>query len=681
MKPRAVLVLILIAVASAIPRPAVSQGLAERVKEFQLKNGMQFIVVERPAAPVFFAAIAFNVGSADEAYGATGISHFLEHMMFKGTRKIGTTSYDREKQYLEEEDRLATSIADKRREIGPWRTEIFDGFARELMASLSEETRQAIGSDKRKELEALVELLEAGQRLPPEADRYPTLLEEGGVGYLDKYTQAKQDELKLARVQEKHKDYIVEEEFWDIYTREGGRMLNAFTSTDITAYIVYLPSNRLELWMAVEADRLAAPVFREAYQERDVVTEEIRLGQNDPEEALWDALMAAAFQASPYGRPIAGWMSDVRELSRADLEAHYRRHYAPNNAVAILVGDLDAARVERLARAYFGGIPAQPALPPLVTREPEQMGERRVTVEHTANPQVLIGYHVPAAPHPDYYSVQVLVAVLGDGRTSRLYEIYEKMQLTAEPPAVYTGPGDKMDNLLIIEAKPRAPHTADEVERAVYAKLDEIGSVPPTDHEIQRVRNKIDADMVRTLGSNAGIAFSLGFAATVRGDWRAYLADNERVKQVTAGDVSSVAAKYLVGSNRTVATLVGPEPEGGRPVAGAVEDQAQPPPKAEKDREQPPAKAKEDRPKPPARAKAEPPRESPREPPKESQAQPAEPIDLEAVVGYVRTLSETEQREIFERMQQMDPEERKQLVRQLHERMKAAGEMEARDGK
>jgi predicted Zn-dependent peptidase len=596
------------------------QTLEDKVREFQLRNGMRFLVVERPVAPVFFAAIAFDVGSINEIEGKTGISHFLEHMMFKGTKKIGTKSYDRERKYLEEEDRLAASIAARRREIGAWRLAIFDDFARTLVSSLPEDVKESIGSDRAKETEALVAMLETRQEVPGEAARYPALLEDGGTDYFGKYIDSKKQQIKLRQVQDRHKELIIEEEFWDIYQTEGGRMLNAFTANDVTAYIVYLPSNRLELWMAVESDRLKNPVFREAYQERDVVAEELRLGQNDPNEMLWDAFNAAAFQASPYRRPIVGWMSDLESTTRADLEDHFRRYYAPNNAVAILVGDVDAGTVERMARAYFGDIPAQAPIPPLITREPEQKGERRVTVEHESNPRVIIGYHIPAAPHPDYYPIQALIAVLGQGRTSRLYKIYEDLQLTSEPAEVSSGPGDKLDNLLMIQATPRYPHTAREVEDAIYAEIEAIKGRPPTDYELERIRNKTDAEMVRTLGSNMGIAFNLGFHEVIRGDWRSYLTDHEMVKQVTPDQVSYVAGKYLTLENRTVATLVKIEAAGEEGAHGA-----------------------------------------------------AEGVDMQAVIDFVKTLPEAEQRRIFARVQTMSPEERKVLLKELAERMKASG--------
>jgi predicted Zn-dependent peptidase len=472
--------------------------------------------------------------------------------------------------------RLAASAATARREIGAWRLEIFDDFARNTASSLPEETKTEIGSDKIKESEAVLEILAARKELPEKAGRYPALLEENGIDYYAKFLDSKRLELELARVQEEHRSLIVKEELWDIYLREGGRMLNAFTANDLTAYIVALPSNKLELWMSVEADRLKNPVFREAYQERDVVAEERRLDENDPDETLWDAFQAAAFQASPYRRSILGWMSDIQNVTRQDLAAHFRRYYAPNNAVAILVGDLDARAVEKMAAEYFGRIPAQAPIQRLVTEEPRQQGERRVAVEHTANPKVMIGYHIPAAPHPDNYPIQALMAVLGQGRTSRLFKIYQELELTSRPLEVYTGPGDKLDNLFIIEAVPRHPHTAEEVEAAIYAEIETLKNEPPTEYELQRMRNKIDAAMVRTLGSNTGIAFNVGLYEVTRGDWRSYLTDQERVKQVKPEDVSYVAREYFAPRNRTVATLV--KAEDGTPggaEAGSEDKEAQ----------------------------------------------------------------------------------------------------------
>lgn len=587
---------------------AIGQTLEDKVSEFTLDNGMKFIVVERHVAPVFFAAILFEAGSINEWDGVTGISHLLEHMMFKGTKTMSTVSYAKEKRYLEKEDDIAASIGRLRQDIGRWRLEVLDDFSRTVISTLDDETRQAIGSDRAKELAALISILESGDRTPPGAEQNPTLLEDKGVNYLERYIDLKRNQLELERVMAAHRELIISEELWDTYVQNGGRMVNAFTINDLTAYFVSLPANRLELWMMLESDRMKEPVFREFYSERDVVAEEKRLDENDPEEALWDALMATAFEASPYRRPILGWMSDIQSITRQDLASYFTRFYAPNNAVAILVGDLDVERTRKLANRYFGGIRRQDPPDPVRTIEPEQKGERRVTIEFPSNPQVAIAYHVPVAPHPDSYAIRVLISILGEGRTSRLYKkIYDHLELTSRPPLVSAEPGAKLDNLLVIRAVPRHPHTTEEVEQAIYAEIEALKYDPPTAREVVRVRNRMDADMVRTLGNNVGTGFRLGVSAVVRGDWRAYLEDHERTKKVRSEQISNVVKKYLTPQNRTVATLVMAE---------------------EKDRE-------------------------------------GEGIDKMAFINWMRSLPNEEREALVARFRSMDKEERQEYVREL----------------
>jgi len=550
-----------------VPAVTQAQDLEAMVSEFTLDNGMEFIVVERPVAPVFFGAVVFKVGALNEWDGVTGISHLLEHMMFKGTEVVGTKSYSKEKKYLEREDELAIAMSGLRLQIGNWRFEIFEDFSRDLVSQLDDETKEEIGSDKAKELAALLALLDVAAHVPPEADLYPNLMQDRKTDYMGLYLEYKHNELALEEVIVEHRDLIVSEELWDAYLQNGARMVNAFTSNDVTAYIAYLPANRLELWMMMESDRMKKPVFREYYSERNVVAEERRLGENDPEEQVYDALMRTAFQASPYGRSVIGWMSDIQSITRQELADYQRLFYAPNNAVVFLVGDLDPASVEKMAARYFGRIPSQPTPPPMETIEPEQMGERRAVIEFPSSPEVMIGYHVPTRPHPDAYALDVLEAVLGQGRTSRFFKnIYEEQGLTSESPYVSREPGMKLDNL--------------------------------------------------SLGSNFGLAFSLGMSVMFRGDWRAYMEDIEKVKMVEPEDVSRVAAKYLVPRNRSVVTLV------------KVEE----------------AEAEGDEP---------------------------EGIDMKALMQWVQTLPAEEQMELYQRFQSMNEQERMELGKQLMERMNA----------
>lgn len=595
---------------------AQAQTLEEKVQEFTLENGMTFLVIERHEAPVFFGAIAFRVGSVDERPGIYGVSHLLEHMLFKGTQTVGTTDYKKEREFIEREDALAGEAKRIALAIEPWRLEYLDGLATGIVASLSDEDREAMGTDKALEFELLIEQMKA-QGPPAELAAIPGLITERGTDYFDLYLSLKKTQMDLYDVMARHRDVIVKDEFADIYSVNGERMLNAGTSNDATYYIVSLPSNRLELWMLMESDRLANPVFREYYSERDVVMEERRMGENSPDDVMYETFMATAFDASAYGNPIIGWMSDLPYITRGDLESYYRRHYGPNGAVAMLAGDVRYDDVRKLAQKYFGPLKKAPETPPVVTADAPQRGERRVVLKMDAKPSLIIGYHVPKAPHPDSYALEMLSSVLAGGRTSRLYKnVHEAQGLTREAPDVWTGPGSRLDPLLSISADPKEPHTLEEVEAALYAELDRIASEPPSMKELERVWNQREAELVRALGSNIGLAFSIGGAEVVRGDWRTVLTDLEQLKAVTPADVSRVAAEYLTEKNRTVVWRVEDAS------AGDGEAEGEP--------------------------------------------------DIAALMEWVRTLPTDEQRELMTQFQSLDDAGREALVMALFERMKAA---------
>jgi predicted Zn-dependent peptidase len=536
--------------------PAYAQTLEDRVKGFTLKNGMQFLVVERHEAPVVMCALAFDVGSANDWPSMSGVSHLLEHMMFKGTRQIGTTNYTKEIPYIRKTDELGERTIALRKEIGEWRIKQFRDFKRNVIAGFTDEEKERIGTDRYRQNKLLVEKIRAMEHrgeFPDSLTSTPYLLEDGGKSFLDLYLEYLLAWGEIGRLLDEQRQYIVKDEFSETYTKNGADFWNAFTSYDYTMYYVYLPANRLELWMTMESDRMANPVFREFWPERDVVMEERRLGENDPDDVLREAFFSVAFSANPYQRPVVGWMSDILAIDRKQLTAYHRVYYAPNNAVAAIVGDVDHRTVKRMAERYFASIPAQTPPPPVETREPEQTGERRVVVEHTANPQLMIGFHKPTYPHPDDITFQVLGGILSRGRTSRFYrEIYEKKKLTADPPWTYSGPGSRYDNLFIIGAEPRHPHTLEEVEAAIYEEIERLKREPVAERELERIKNQEEARLIQRMGSNIAMAFQLAYAHTVLGDYRAIRDRVERIKKVTPDDIMAAAKRYLTERNRTV---------------------------------------------------------------------------------------------------------------------------------
>lgn len=463
------------------------------VRRFVLPNGLTVLFLPRPQAPVFTGYLLARVGSVNEWPGITGGSHFLEHMMFKGTRRFGTLDHEAEKPVLDRIDRLASEM---RREQALLRTAY-------------------------------------GQGNP---QRVATLRSQ------------------IADLEKGLKRLAVSDELWGIYQRHGGTSLNASTGWDSTQYYVQLPVNRFRLWALLESDRLTSPVFREFYSERDVVREERRLRtETSPMGMLFEQFMATLHDGSPYGNPVVGWPSDLETISREYLLAYFGHYYAPSNLVAVVIGDLDEAEVRQGMAETFGRIPRRPDPRPVFTRDIPPVGERRVEVVHPARPQVLIGYPGPAPGHPDQYALQVLSGILSMGRTSRLHLNPVQTGLAQEASAdVYMR---ALDNLFVGHVVPQAPHAPARVEAAFEAEIRRLAEAPPEAWEMEKVRKNLEADFVRSLDFPLGLAGALARAEAFRGTWRNF-DERARYLAVTGTDVQRVAREYLTRERRTVATLV-----------------------------------------------------------------------------------------------------------------------------
>lgn len=483
-----------------LSQAALAAGLADRVIEHRLANGLTLLMVERHQSPIVSVNITFGVGGIDERTGMTGIAHLYEHMAFKGTRAIGTKDYQQERPLLDELDRLNEQIERLQQDVA--------------------EAPQASSSPKAQELERLRQSFQSVQ-------------DRAGV-------------------------WVVGNEMSLLYQRHGAVGLNASTGKDVTRYTVSLPSNRLTLWAAIESDRMANPVLREFYKERAVVMEERRLRTDDsPSGLLYEAFTAAAFQAHPYGFPTIGWASDIQAFTPATTEQFFRTYYGPGNAVIAVVGDINPKEVVNLVTRHFEGLPTAPPPPRVVTVEPSQRGERRVTVEFDAEPIVMLGYHKPSLGHPDDPVFDVIDSVLSEGVTSRLYRrLVREKRLAASVSTDSGTPGIRNSNLFMISATPLAPHTTAELETAIEEELAHLKTEPVSATELEKVLNNLDAGLLRALRSNSGLASQLAFFQSVAKDWRYVVTARDRIAAVTPADIQRVAGKYFTKANRTVATLV-----------------------------------------------------------------------------------------------------------------------------
>jgi predicted Zn-dependent peptidase len=385
--------------------------------------------------------------------------------------------------------------------------------------------------------------------------------------------------------QEAAGQYVVANEFDEIIERAGGVGMNAFTNADWTAYFYSLPANKTELFAYLESDRFANPVFREFYQERDVVQEERRLRtESNPLGKLVEQFLTVAFIAHPYGQPTVGYMSDLQAITITDARAFFDTYYAPANLVTAIVGDVDAEALVPMLDAYFGRIPARPAPPALRTVEPPQIAAKRVVVEDPAQPVYFEGYHRPALTHPDQAAYDAIDDILSNGRTSRLYRSLVRDRKIASQVASFSGfPGERYPTLWMVWAMPARGAGNAEIEAAVGEELARLTSEDVSDAELERFKTRTKATLLRSLRNNFGLADQLARHQALTGDWRDLFTYIDEVEAVTAANVRRVAKETFRPTNRTVAvietTVAGaaaapPAPGGESEETGAAEPAA-----------------------------------------------------------------------------------------------------------
>jgi predicted Zn-dependent peptidase len=473
-----------------LPSSVFPYELENRVQAFTLKNGLRLLTMERHLSPTVSIYIRYRSGAVDEADRKTGTAHLLEHMMFKGTKTIGTKNYFRE-------EKLLTKI---------------------------EQTGMAL-------------------------DREKTKGDSADQATLKRLTE------QLKALQKTHRQLMISNEIDRLYTEQGAVGLNASTSQDLTTYQVSIPSNRIELWARIESDRMANPVFREFYTERDVVMEERRQrSESDPDGKLLERYLATAFIAHPYRRPVIGWPSDMRFLDLAYMRQFFRKTHAPSNTVIAIVGDIRPAEVHKLVDKYFGPIPTQKLEAFPVTEEPVQAGERRIEVVFSADPKLILGYHKPPPPAFADYVFDLIESLLTQGRTARLFKTLIEEKRLAKSIQAHNGlPGARYANQFVLFVTPRHPHTTMELELEIDEEIERLKREPVSAVELEKVKNQLRADFIRGLDSNPGLAGMLSYYEALLGDYRYLTRYDAAISKITPDDIQQTARTYLTRENRTVA--------------------------------------------------------------------------------------------------------------------------------
>lgn len=362
---------------------------------------------------------------------------------------------------------------------------------------------------------------------------------------------------EMKKLQAKAESFVVKDEYSRTFTENGGTEFNATTSKDLTSYFVSLPINKLELWAYLTSTALKDPVFREFYQERDVVMEERRMRvDDDPFGKNYEEFIKLAFEKSPYQDPTIGYAEDIAALTATDLKKFYGTYYVPQNMVGAVVGDIDVTRTKAILQRYFGSIPAGKNPPALTNQEPAQSQAKRAVVEFNARPQVMIGYHKPTLPSKDDYVFDLIGQVLCEGRSSRLYKSLVQEEKIAQSVDCDTGtPGARLDNMLFIYGTAIGKNSPEKLEKSIVAQLDKLKTQTVSKEELARAKNKLISELLFKMNSNFGLAESLTYFQAVAGDWK-YLTEHASVlEKITPQEIQDVAKKYLVKSNQTVSIL------------------------------------------------------------------------------------------------------------------------------
>ena len=350
---------------------------------------------------------------------------------------------------------------------------------------------------------------------------------------------------------------------YDKILESNGGYSNAFTDRDMTAYYEEIVSDRLDTLLFVDSDRMASLSLlpEQLKSEIEVVKEERRFRtDNDIQGMLDEQLYAEAFNASPYRWPVVGWMGDLERITRDEMVEYFRTHYAPDNCILVLTGDFDTRSALDHIKKSFSPIPAQPEPPAPVNSEPEQKGERRAEVHYPAqNVSFMIGYKAPAVTSPDLPALDVLSSILSEGESSRMHQslVYEKQIALSVSANFHT----RIDPTLFeVYVEMRPGKTGAEGEAAVYEVLNKIAADGPTDRELTKAKNLLEANFVRGVKTNNGAGSQIGYYEHVFGDYKAMFKTVDRYRAVTADDCKRAAKACFDPLKRTVVTLV-PEKE------------------------------------------------------------------------------------------------------------------------
>jgi len=341
--------------------------------------------------------------------------------------------------------------------------------------------------------------------------------------------------------------------------QDHGAQFNGSTSVDRVNYFETLAASdeNLEFAIALEADRLMNSFIRKSDldSEMTVVRNEFERGENSPRGVLNKRIEAAAYEWHNYGKSTIGNRSDIERVPIENLQTFYKKYYQPDNVVLIVAGKFDQAKALALITKHFGSIP-RPArkLDTTWTEEPAQDGERAVTLRRVGDVSAVgVAYHIPAGPHEENASLQVLANILSTRPSGRFYKALVETKKASSASAFAGREHDP--GLFSLDAEVPRDNSLEEVRDLLIATTEEIGARGVTEEEVNRARQQILKARDRAATDTAQIGVSLSEWAA-QGDWRLYFMHRDRVEQVTPERVQAAAQKYLQRNNRTVGLFI-----------------------------------------------------------------------------------------------------------------------------
>jgi predicted Zn-dependent peptidase len=363
-------------------------------------------------------------------------------------------------------------------------------------------------------------------------------------------------EKELESLQKQGAELIVSSPYDMLYSENGGVDFNASTSRDKTGYYISLPAESLELWAKVESERLRNPVMREYYLERSNVEQERLMRYDSSGSGLFfEEFLAQALIAHPYRHPTIGWRSNIPFLSIKDVREFYRRYYIPSRMTITIVGRQNVDETFRVVEKYFSYIQAAPEPPAITVAEPKQSGEKRFVLNFDSSPYLIMGWHKPTYPSTDDYAFDMLTEILTGGQSGRLQRALVRERKLASSVETMNGmPGARYDNLFLIYAAPVEGHSLEELEKAIYEEL-EKALAGITEADMEKVRNRMESQMVFGLSANKEVASLLSYYQTIYGDWRYLVNYRKTLSRITIQDIRSAASKYCLQENRVVGYL------------------------------------------------------------------------------------------------------------------------------